>query len=163
MALKITTHDSIRDVEYARSYDWSVWFPGVTWAPFLGWFPAQSVTEPIVDIQSHSFEIGCYEYKIPLKQGANTLSITFLDDSDHSLEAWMEEWIWKIFPPDRSGVKTLEGAIQKCHVMKLTPAKKPLHNRMYDVYPEGPIVNEYNSEPTVKTFTVSFVVVGLVI
>jgi hypothetical protein len=98
-----------------------------------------------------------------LKQGANTLSITFLDDSDHSLEAWMEEWVWKIFPPDRSGVMTLEGAIQKCHVMKLTPAKKALHRRMYDVYPEGPIVNEYNSEATVKAFTVSFVVVGLVV
>lgn len=161
MTLRLDTLDIIRDVEYARSYLWRLWFPEITSGAFASWFPAVSVDEPIGDLQSYDFEIGCHAYKVPQKHGSQVLAVTFLDDATHSLEGWMQAWIWEVFPQSRDGVATLDSALKKCHLMKLSPQKEVIHTRQYDVYPEGPVTNVYNSNAEVKSFSISFVVVGI--
>ena len=153
--------NAIRSVEFARSYLWQIWFPSIVKGPFTGWFPATEVEEPFSEITSHSFTIGNHEYKVPQGQGSLALRVTFIDDATHSLFNWIEEWVDTIIPLDRRGVASLEASIRKCHVMALSPQKKVIRTRRYDVYPEGSIANSYNSSPSVKTFSMTFSVVGI--
>lgn len=162
MGVFLDNLDVVREVEWARSYLWDVKLEGLP-APFSNWFPAQSVELPYANIISHSFEHFISSYSVPKAMEDEALSITFYDDAKFSIADFITKWINTTILNDGKAVSTLmdEGVCKNLFISRLTPERQKDKLFLFLVYPEGPLVHNFESGGGEALLTtVSFKVVG---
>lgn len=136
------TQDQVRQIEWSRSYLWDVKFYDAP-APFNTWFPATDVSIDEGVLESKSFDIFVTSFSIPTRTKEKVLSLTFVDDANHTLIDWITAWMALIV--NDSGVLTLEQAKKKIDITRLNNKRKPIkvgstsYVESYGVYPEGTI------------------------
>lgn len=152
----------VRSVEWAPSYLWDVKFPSAP-SPFSEWFPATAIEQELLTVNSHSFEAGLTTFDFPKASASKTLSITFHDDEQHSLQRWLRDWVENgVFLQQGRYVNYLMDLVREVHVLKLDRRRIPISGspEMYYVYPEGGMTFSGNSESGALDFTVSFRIAG---
>lgn len=159
--------ENLRTTSFATSYEWGVSFASedTTDLPlyFRNYFPVVSVDESIYDVQSESIDIFTSAISYPKSLGQKTITITFHDDKNHSLETWMEDWVEKdIFNlnVDNSYVATLEEASKVFSVAKLLNDRRIAKLTSYRVIPTGGFVFSGTSQPDALLFTAEFNIIG---
>jgi hypothetical protein len=135
MAMGVTLSEAM-SITYARKYNWAVRFADAP-SPFSSWFPAISCDLNIGSVLSKDFQIGARKLRIPVGSEAFSLSLSFLDDDNHSLMKWFEAWCGLISPTGGQVVLVSE-AVRVCHIVPLridkTQARDPYS---LWVYPDG--------------------------
>lgn len=159
--------DSVRRVEWARSYLWDIRFEGTPEggtappSPFNEWFPALDVSEQRADLASHTIEIPGGSFKIPHRSSVFEISVTFLDNTDHVLRLWLENWINnEIFKGGKT--KPLKECCRILHIAKLGLDRSVLKTDSHLVFPEGQIKFDGNSSSDLIQHQITFVIAGTV-
>jgi hypothetical protein len=138
-----------------------------TFTPFNQWFPATDYND--TKLTGSSTALGFYlrQYKFPIAASVNDITLTFPDDVYGTLYLWLKKWYNYIYD-DTAGIACIYDCAKQLKVQKLGPDKKPLTNIMtglpmeytYYVYPESTVPEIYGSDSNVKTYSVTFAVVG---
>ena len=154
--------EQIRSVEWGRSFLWDVRFvqPDVPPDPFDTWFPAIDIEEHVGVIESHTIEAYNTSIKIPRKTGPKELRLTFLDDVNHTLFNWLDEWINEKILNDGLNVAPLSEAVRKIHVSKLDTKRREIAQSIYLVYPDNPLLFTGNSSSDLLSYSIGFQIVG---
>lgn len=148
----------IRKVEWGATYLWDIYFPDAPY-PFNDWFPASNVSEPLIQPMFESQSFGLIKLDFPKNTGALSMSITFYDDVNLTLETWLREWYNKIFN-DFMHVTPLYDCLKDVQVRRLDRGKNIVSNINYSVVPNTPISVESNSNASARQLTVGFSVAG---
>jgi hypothetical protein len=135
--------------------------------PFNQWFPATDYND--TKLTGSSAALGFYlrQYKFPIAASVNDITLTFPDDVYGTLYLWLKKWYNYIYD-DTAGIACIYDCAKQLKVQKLGPDKKPLTNistglpmvYTYYVYPESTVPEIYSSDSNVKTYSVTFAVVG---
>lgn len=161
------THDEIRKVDYARSFDWGINFDknsGLT-SPFNNWFPAVEVDWNVLNIETKTFDVPLGNFSIPIGLGENNLRITFHDSYDHIIFNWLENW-GKQIANRGTGIAPLESACKTIFIKRLSPfgdktGNKPvLESRVYKIHPYQNLLDNLSQDSKAKVFSVDFKIVG---
>lgn len=160
--------DQIHDIEWGRSYLWDLMFqdyPGSKIASvpqkFSQWFPATEVNENICTLNSTHFDVYTSGFSVPQATTEADITVTFIDDSDHSLENWLSSWVDAIVTAS-TNVLWLESSVKILNLVKLTPKKEKVTSKSYLVYPDGAFYYQGTSEGNVVSFAVKFLIAGTV-
>jgi hypothetical protein len=166
--------DSIRSVEWGRSYLWDCKFGSgvevspssqikVPKYPFNTWFPATEVRENLFTLNSKEITGHLSTYKLPQSTSLFTVELTFIDDYKDSLSDWITEWVnKKVLGSDKGYLYPLEEVVAPLYIAKLNLDRVPLHTAGYIVYPEGELFYHGQSEGGTHTYQVTFIIVGSV-
>jgi len=124
--------NQVREVEFAKSYNWDIKLfnsqqgkpvnPLPT--PFDQWFPAIDVEEDIADLESYTFTRYMNDYKVPYKTNPKEVRITFYDDHNHKLSAWLDTWINKEILNEGNFISTLEDSVKFIQLARTTISKR---------------------------------------
>ena len=154
--------DAIRAVSWGKSYLWDLRFIDADLpAPFNTWFPAQEVEENTANLESFSFDAGYTQYKFPSKGGPRSVRITFIDDANHSLYSWLDNWINKTILNDRKYVASLDKSVKRLEVVKLNHDRQIIRRRSYFVFPEDNLTFRGSSGSELLIYSVNFHVAGI--
>jgi hypothetical protein len=131
-------------IEWGKEWLWDIKFPDAP-SPFNNWFPATDVTIPTATLKSKTFVIHMSEYSIPERTGEHKLSISFVDDINHTLLDWITAWINGIVDNTQGHgyVLTLQEAMKQVFITRLNTNREPIliggvpYEDVYWVYPEG--------------------------
>lgn len=146
---------------FANTYSWDIKFEGADLGPFADWFPANSITEPIGNIEPFTWQYGSESFQTIKSKGNNILSATFYDSDDLVLETWLEKWLLECFP--KSGcVAPIESVARTVSVARVNVKKEVIKLSRYTVILINSIANQLNSESELKLMTVDFGIVGKV-
>ena len=93
----LTGIEQLRSVEWGKNYLWSVRFqaksPYDLKAPFDQWFPAIEIEENISTLISLPIEAYMATYKIPKSTSVFDVRLTFMDDLNHTVFDWLDDWV----------------------------------------------------------------------
>ena len=156
--------NQLRQVQWSASYDWEIRIedPNLP-EPFNKFFPVITVDEELGNVESQTFEIYNRNYSVPSGLKQNEITITFHDDSNHTLEKWMENWVnIEIFHQDEANsyVSTLKTACKEMHIAKTDRGKKVKKLATHLVYPNGQFTFSGSAEADATIFTMQFNVVA---
>ena len=151
---------------YDVNYLWDCKFEGAP-PPFDKWFPAGSVDEPRGNVISHSADIFMTSIQVPKSTKAESMTVTFYDDSNRTLQHWIEDWMGEgdkygvsIFGPNKASVRTISECARNLFVAQLDYNGKKLSERMYSVYPDSAFKVASASDAAIRAHTVEFAIVG---
>lgn len=163
--------DQIRGIEWSRNYLWDIQFPDAP-APFNSWFPATDVSVEMGNLETEKFNIFISDFSIPIRRKERTLSITFVDDVNHTLIDWITLWFDSIVLPGvlpGSGVLPLELAVKPVYIARLDSRRNYVkvgsldYIDKYSVYPTDSIKFSGGSgESKVNSYEVEFVIAGVI-
>ena len=151
--------DQIRSIEWSRSYLWDIRFPDAP-SPFNEWFPAVDIEENTSILNSQEFNAGWTTFKIPYNTTLFDFKITFIDDVNHTLKSWLDNWINKEILSEGKGTKPIKEIVKPVEVIKYNINKEVQSMNRYLVYPEGGIYFNGSSEAEVLTYSVTFIITG---
>jgi len=170
--MAVPTVEQIRAVgRYRVNYLWNVQFPT---SPFSDWFPATSVDEDVVEVESYSFNGFLHKHSIPSSgfSEPRKVSITFLDAEDMRLFNWLTNWMKNTILNGGRGVSPLADCVKPVLISRLANQNevgksswKELSTATYYVYPVGKISFEGKStegkstELSLVSYKLDFVVV----
>jgi len=167
------TLQKLQSVEWGKSNLWNVKFadtPRTTPklpAPFNEWFPATDISEGLAEVTSQAIPIYLSSYAIPFNTTELSISLTFVDDVNHSLCTWVSEWMRKIVNSEYDSksnvggvVETLEGSVKTLYVEKLNLDKTIYKLDTYYVFPSGNISFAGTSTGGVPSYTITFNIAG---
>lgn len=168
-------------IEWSREHLWDIKFPDPNGAPapFNRWFPSSYVSVPMGAVKSKTFEGPLSEYSIPIKTEEKTMSITFFDDTNHTLLDWITYWMNSIFGRNlvssisayfvTSYVETLDRTTKRVDISRLNSNKEEIiisgdspYVDSYLVYPEDVIGFKGGSEAKPNSYTVKFIIAGII-
>ena len=162
----LKTADELRAVEWGRTYLWDLKFRKYEGNPksisppgkFINWFPAETVTENLAALDMAEFAgfLGA-DYNIPKSSSSFGISITFLDDINHSLSTWIANWINKEIMNGGDYVSTISESVKWVDIAKLNQDRSLQTMNSYLVMPKGEINFEGTSESDVPRYTMEFV------
>jgi hypothetical protein len=159
--------DQLRTIEWGKEYLWDIQFPSAP-SPFNNWFPASNVEFPTATLKSKTFTGALSEYSIPIGTGEHKITITFLDDINHTLLDWLTAWIntTVVNIEGHAYVKTLDEAKNKVFIARLGNDRNALsvggvaYIEGFWVYPEGSPVFKGGSDSKPFTYSQDFVIIG---
>jgi len=160
------TLEDIKSVEWSRSYLWEVQFldgpllEAEMPSNFQSWFPAIDVQENIATLTEMNIQAYISTYAVPQATTMFDVTITFVDDSDNSLSAWLVDWINFITESEDGTIKLLDESCLVMMVNKLKPDREVLTSNAYLVFPTGAIYYSGNSESGPVQYQVKFIVAG---
>lgn len=174
----------LRDIELLRRVQWS---QGYLWdvrivdkpfgdlpedggvslkvpKPFDEWFPAQDVEDGVADLESFTIEAAQSNFKIPRSSAQQSVKLTFLDDANHQLLSFFENWIETTILKEGESVATLKESVKILQLVKLDTQRNIIEPlvRTYWVYPEGNLVYHGSGESNPNSYTVTLVKAGRV-
>jgi hypothetical protein len=177
--------DQIRNIDFAKGYLWAVRFiePAPP-SPFTNYFPASNIEIGEISLDSYNFESGQSAYRIPERSGVKTVTITFYDDENFTLQRWMSDWV-NIDILNRGQYMSclldghpVEGGresrtvnflgdgivwpTRKIEFFRLGRDLEPVPNteKTLLIYPEGELSLSATSSSEALQFTLTFVIVG---
>ena len=154
----------IRAVEWSRNYLWDIRFDDKDLAgTFKDWFPATTLEEQAVSIQSHILQIGMLEFKVPYEKKVDTIKLTFIDDAAQTLYSFFKKWMEVTIAHNGNYIATLSEAVKTLQIAKLKPDKTPITNltRTLYVFPDGSLTfNGTANESKPNSYSITFVVAG---
>ena len=162
----ITIND-VRKIEFGKTYLWEVMFDENNVNPklpsyFRKWTPAITVEEELASVESYSAQIYNTTLKFPEGTGAFHVNVTFADDYLGSIRDWLTDWKNSTILNSGYCVATIGECSKILHVRKLDTRGRIIKNNAYLVFPEGDTNFNGDSESSVQTTSVTFVVVGTV-
>jgi hypothetical protein len=158
----LTNINQIRAIEWGRTYLWDIKFPDAP-APFNEWFPAVEIEENLATLESFDFEGFISTYKVPKSTTVFDLKVTFVDDIDHTLAHWLEEWINTDMLGEGNYILPLVDCCRKVMVAKLNLKRELIgHMKTYLVYPEGGLYFRGTSESGLPQEELTFIIAGVV-
>jgi len=166
----------LRRVQWSQSYLWDVRIVDKPFGglladddpalkvpkPFDEWFPAQDVEDGVADLESLTIEAAQANFKIPRSSVQQLVKLTFLDDANHQLLSFFENWIETTILNDGDSVATLKESVKILQLVKLDTQRNIIEPlvRTYWVYPEGNLVFHGSSDTQPNSYSVSLVKVG---
>lgn len=159
--------ESLRNVEWSRSYTWDCCFYAGALAarnpappaPFDTWFPAIDITETAHTSNTMVMPFFISQYKFAQTQSSTDIMMQFHDDQYGTLYKWMSEWFLQTYD-DTDGVAMLQDCYRQLNIMKLDQNQQTLMLYQYFVIPEGAISEMLSSMADTKTYSVQFAVIG---
>lgn len=159
----IRNMDQIRTVEWGSSHLWNVKFMDGPSPDFSDWFPALDVNENYGTVVNHQFQGTYTNYSMPKESQEFLIQLTWIDNVADDLLNWMEKWINQIiFVQKGNGLYTevLYSCSKTLIVEKLTKQRETLSINTYHVVPDGNIDYQGTATSGLKTYSVTFKVVG---
>lgn len=155
--------EQLRKIEWGRAYAWDIVFPDAP-QPFNSFFPAVDVSEPIATLQWLQENYYIDIYRFPQNKLQQDLRITFLDDQNGSLLDWFQYWINTTIFNDGQAVSPIgtAGVCKTVMIAKLDSYRNVLKTSSYLVFPEGIIDFIGGSESSHVTYSVNFVIAGII-
>lgn len=164
MGVFLPNLESIRRIDWARSWHWDIQFPDAP-EPFKKWFPAIDVDENLGTVDEYNFTAGFSSYNVPKSSQGFTLSVTFPDNSELVLENWFSDWINKeIFKSGRGGatyIATVASCSKEVKIAKLAPANRLISLNTYLVFPTGNLNYRGSSSAEIHSNTVEFKIAAI--
>jgi len=153
------TIDLLRSVEWGKSYLWDFVIDDKDF-PF-DWVPAIDIEETSSIIDSEIITGGQTSFKIPKAAGIKEVKLTFIDDINHKVFSYFENWMDVITMKENMYIATLEECSKLIQIKRLdNDRQKTLKQSVYWVYPEGMLTYVANSDSDKLIYSISLVVVG---
>lgn len=164
--MSVTIND-VRKIQWGKTYLWEVLFDENNIEPrlparFKKWTPATNVDEELASLESHQVDAYNTTLKFPEGTSVFALSITFADDEDNSIHNWLASWINNTILNGGRYVSTISECCKIVHVRKLNSRRQIIYTNSYLVYPEQGVHFVGDSESSLQSIPVNFVVVGRV-
>ena len=151
--------DLLRSVEWGRTYLWDFVIDDRDF-PF-DWVPAIDVEETSSIVESETISGGQTNFKFPKNTGVKEVKITFIDDINHKIYSYFENWLNIVTMNDDMYVSTLEDCCRLIQIKRLANDRtKTLKQSIYWVYPEGALTYNGNSESGLLQYSMSLIVAG---
>lgn len=161
------TMNRMQGINFARTYQWDIYFLDAP-APFNKWFPADSVTEPLASVNTHTIMQNITPIEFPKDKGAMTLRIDMYDDMHLSLQKWLVRWMNQGIFDVNGFVLPLRSAVKQVWIGKYRPGaeswittQKYVYERRYSVFPKGIFNDQSDSESKARKYSVEFAVCGI--
>lgn len=153
-----TNFTSLVGTTFALSHNWEIWFGESEDAILF----ATSVKIQGVNVIEKSWTVGHQEIRIPSGITLPQLTITFIDDENLSWLAWFKSWFNVGVIGSFSGVGTPDKNSKWISVANYASDGSMVALTRYEVYPYGNIMEDYDSEGKLFTFTVNLRVVNII-
>jgi hypothetical protein len=171
----------LRSVDWDRRYLWIVEFDKKVFAPpapFNDWFPASDVSIQNRSVVQEEFTFGQNKMEFPTSMGsAPTMSITFYDDVERTLQKWFDDWIHLDIQNNGKYISgllddhTAESAdsfgntrqvypVRDINLILLDLARNSYLTYTFAVTPNGNFDKEYSQASEATTYTMNFSIVG---
>lgn len=147
-------------VQWGQKHLWDVKFVDGPGTFKNTWFPAIDISLPVGIIESNSIETSMSRFRFPKSTTDFDVSLTFVDDSEHTLINWFTEWINTTILNDGKYVSTLEKSIKLLQIARLNPDKSIQKEYSYWVYPDGILSFSGDSSGDVHQYQVTLVIAG---
>jgi len=159
--------NDVRKIEFGKTYLWELMFDENNIAPklpsyFRKWTPAITVEEELASVESYTATVYNTTLKFPESTTAFHVNVTFADDYLGSIRDWITAWKNSTILQGGYCVATIGECTKILHVRKLDSRGGILSNNAYLVYPEGDTNYNGDSESSLVTTAVTFVVVGTI-
>lgn len=172
---------TVRSVDWDRRYLWLAEFDKDTLlppAPFKEWFPANSVSINDTSQSKEEFKFGQQHLSIPTSQsGASTLSITFYDDINRTLQKWFTDWIrldiqnngqyisgldddHDAEAADSFGTQRRVWPVRTINIIYLNLDRSNYITKRYSIVPDGDFSKELSQASEAVEYTLTFSIVG---
>jgi len=167
MGLWMESVETLRSVEWSKSWLWDIKFSGgpiATEVPanFTTWFPATNIEENIVTLETHDFNGGLSTFSIPKSTTLFDLKVTFIDDMFLSIENWVDHWVNHEILGGGKYVACLESSVKRVDIAKLTGTNEIVSLNSYYVFPKGVLYSSGNSENNFHSSEIEFVIAGII-
>ncbi len=199
MPIKLNSLDQIRSVEWGRSYLWDVYFEapqsGIlsdiarigkdmignligsieTAIPTQGelltptWFPITQFSYISTSVVNKTIEGTYRQSSIPIGNRERTMSITFIDDIDHTMYNWASMWFnpfSKTVDGNETCLKFRNEMCRSVYITKLyndlTPINSSNSTEAFNVVPDGDVVFKGTSEDGLNTYTINFKIINII-
>ena len=158
----LKSKQALLEIEWAKENKWDVRFTDLNIPKeFSRFFPAQSVSEPVFDTTDYSFNIGNSKLDIVDGYTAPTMSITFYDSHNGSLEKFFENWVNQENLGSFKNVLPIEAMLKSIEVYRYNNKGQKNWSTTYKVCPKGTLKKENTSEGSFVTFTVDFIIASI--
>lgn len=156
----LTGVNQLRKIEWSKSFLWDIKFDEAP-PPFDQWFPAIEVDQGLFDIESQDFTTHVTTFRVPKSTNSLDVSITFVDDINHTLLEWFEEWATSMFTEGKR-VKTVGNpdVSKKLEILRLDTKRQELRMDTLFVYLNSKLSFTGNSQSEIPVHTVDFVIVA---
>lgn len=135
---------------------------------YVNWVPALSLEDKLASVGHDEITTTYNAYPLPKSSTAPTLTIEFADDINGTLYKWFYQWMYldmfgrdDVSQPERY-VLPLREACRSIQYMRLSPKYETIDIFNYLVVPAGDLVYIGNSDSGLRTFSITFNVVGKV-
>lgn len=175
---RFETIDQLRHLEPARSYLWDLTF---SFLPFnnaqnssysgksltayiptkvVAWIPADNLSRTISIIQSSDITAGQNNYRFPSGTTSKDITINFIDDYKNNIRSWLEAWMEYVILCNGKGINYLSNICDTLIITDLLPTHEVNKTTKLNVYPDGPLQDNYTSDSGIKVYSQNFVVCG---
>lgn len=162
--------EQMRMIEWARSWNWAVWFPDLATTPedFVEWFPASDIEYDLAKLNKKEFDTGISDFSIPLSTSECEISLTCYDGGKkatgknpdlYQLHRWMTRWMAWIADVTM-GVRTLTEACRRIKIVHYDSMSNMLESAQYLVFPTGDVKIKGGSEAENLQLDMSLVIAG---
>lgn len=158
----LKSKDQLLNIEWGISNKWDVRIldndaPSI----FRSFFPATDVTEPVFDLEEHTFNIGYASLNVISGYKVPKLSMTFYDDHNGTLERYLEKWTNQNILGGLTSVLPIESCLKSIEVYRYNNFGKKIWNTIYKVCPSGELSRENTSDPKFISLKVDFIIGSL--
>lgn len=160
--MPVVTKDAVRSVNWGKSYKWEVEIDPKPNSPFDKFFPAISVTENLLALDTFSIDGSISNFEVPKGTSLFTIDIQFLDDINHTLADYFSEWVNQRMLNGGTAISALRSCIRQMTVRKLLNDNSLAKTTTYEVYPKGDLNFVGNSDSGVPEYSLQFIVAGSV-
>lgn len=153
------------NIEWGKTWLWDIQFGGGAGdntappSPFDKWFPASDYNETALISNTLVENFYLSQYKFLQTTSCTDIQMTVHDDVNCTLYKWLSDWYNTAYDSS-DGVCMLQDAWRQLNVMKLNAQREPVMLYTYFVIPEGSITELLHSSSDIKTYAISFAVIG---
>ncbi len=151
--------DSLRTVEWGATYLWDIRIPSVNVDPFIGWFPATNVREPLINPVLETIDYSTMKVQVPKTTSSLDMVISFYDDVNRTLEKWLLAWHNSIYN-DYMHVTPLWDCVRDIYVLRLDRQRERIAETVYSCFPSSKIDIESDSGAKARQINLTLEVAG---
>lgn len=158
----LKSKQTLLGIEWAKDNKWDVRFidPDLP-KQFTSFFPAQSVIEPVFDLNEYSFSIGNSQLDVIDGYKAPSLSVTFYDSHNCELEKFFENWVNSKMLGNFKNVLPIESMLKMFEVYRYNNFGKKVWSTLYKICPRGTLKRDHTSSAGFVIFTVEFIIASM--
>lgn len=138
--------NTLRTVQWAKGWLWDCKIPDAP-APFNTWFPGTDYSEDLfVPGEPKRIKIGARTYQIPGDRDCEEMSLTFIDNDQGVLQAWMEDWVDNTLYRENGTVATLSEGVKEFLFARLDGQRNYIQLRDMWIFPKDKIDVTFGSD-----------------
>lgn len=152
-----TNFTSLVGTTFALSHNWEIWFDDSEDVTLF----ATSVKIQGVNVMEKAWTVGHQEIRIPSGITLPQLTITFIDDEKLSWLEYFKSWFHVGVFGYTTGIDSPYDNSKWISVANYASGGEMVGWKRYEVFPYGNIVEDYDSEGKLFTFTVNLRVINI--